>query len=94
MSVAGKRRFKSVIEDAISSKADIAPITADTFRSDAAAILESLIAELDESAVLQAMNHQGFEAEAYLSTIRALAVIAKERRPQRQAGSGSKRNDA
>ena len=70
MSVTGKRRFQSIIEEAISSKTKIEAITADTFRSDAAAILESLIAEFDEDTVLAAMSHQGFEAKAYCSTSR------------------------
>jgi len=86
---AGKRRFPSIIEKAISSKARIQAITADTFRSDAAAILESLIAELDEDAVLDAMNNQGFAAKSYCATIRALAAVARERRLLRKAGSGT-----
>lgn len=90
MSVAGKRRFRSVIEEAISSKPNIAEITADTFRSDAAAILEAMIAEFDESDVLKAMSNQGFKAEAYRSTIKALAKTARERRLHRKAGSGTK----
>jgi hypothetical protein len=88
MSVAGKRRFRSIIKTAISSKGEIKAITAETFESDAAAILESLIAEFDEETVMDAMSSQGFEAKAYLSTIRALAELAKERRPLRKAGSG------
>jgi hypothetical protein len=94
VSVTGKRRFRSIIEAAISSKANIEKITADTFRSDAAAILESLIGEFDENIVLEAMNHQGFEAEAYRSSIRALAAVARERRPLRRAGSRSKTREA
>jgi hypothetical protein len=94
MSVIGKRRFRSIIEEVISSKVSIEPITADTFRSDAAAILESLIGEFDEDIVLKAMNHQGFEAEAYRSTIRALATVARERRPLRKAGSWRERKKA
>lgn len=89
MSAAGKRRFRSVIEEAISSKPNIADITADTFRSDAAAILEAMIAEFDESDVLKAMRNQGFKAEAYRSTIKALAKVASERRLQRKAGAAS-----
>jgi hypothetical protein len=87
MSVNGKRRFRSVIEEAISLKVGIATITADTFRSDAAAILESVMAEFDEEMVLKAMKRQGFEAEAYRSSIRALAAVARERRLLRNAGS-------
>jgi hypothetical protein len=94
MSVAGKRRFRSIIEEAISSKANVAAVTAATFRSDAAAILESLAAELDESVVLEAMNHQGFEGDAYRSTIRALAIVARDRRPLRNAGSRGRRSNA
>ena len=94
MSATGKRRLPSIIEEAISSKAEIAAITAVTFRSDAAVILEALVAEFDEDVVLKAMNHQGFEAKAYRSTIKALATIAKERRSLRQAGSASKKSAA
>lgn len=94
MAVRGKRRFQSVIEEAVSLKTNIAAITADTFRSDSAAILESLIAELDENTVLQAMSNQGFEAEAYRSTIKALASVARARRPLRKAGSQDRTIDA
>lgn len=87
MSVAGKRRFPSVIETAISAKTGIKEITADTFRSDAAAILESIVAEFAEKDILKAVENQGFTAEAYLNTLRALVEVAKERRPQRLRGS-------
>jgi len=90
MSVTGKRRLPSVIETAMPSKADTSAVTKETFRSDAAAILEALMAEFDENTVLEAMSHQGFEAKAYRSTIKALATVAKERRPLRKAGSASK----
>ena len=92
MSVTGKRRFKSVIEQVITSKPALVAISADTIRSDAAAILESLLAEYDESAVLAALAHQGFDAEAYRFTARALANVARERRPLRKAGSENKRD--
>ena len=92
MSVTGKRRFQSVIEEVIASKPVLAAISADTFRYDAAAILESLLAEYDESTVLAAMTHQGFDAEAYCSTVRALARVARKRRPLRKAGSERKRD--
>jgi hypothetical protein len=87
MSVTGKRRFRNIIEEAIALKVSIEPITAKTFRSDAAAVLESLIGEFDEGIVLKAMKHQGFEAEAYRSSIKALAIIAKERRSLRRRNS-------
>lgn len=89
MSVTGKRRFPSIIETAIPSKLGTAEITKKTFRSDAAAILEALMAEFDEHTVLNAMHHQGFEAKAYRSAIKALAAVAKERRPLRKASSGN-----
>lgn len=85
MSAEGKRRFRSVIEEAIAAKSGIAEITAKTIRSDAAAILESVMGEFDEELILRAMKSQGFEAEAYRSTIRALAAVAIERRPLRNA---------
>ena len=86
MSVAGKRRLPSIIEEAIARKVGIKRITAETFRTDAAAILESLLAQYDEDVVVDAMNNQGFEGKAYRSTIRALAKIASERRGLRQRG--------
>jgi len=86
MSTSGIRRFRSVIEEAIGAKPDLKRISADTFRGDAAAILESLLAELSEDAILGAMNHQGFKGEAYLSTLRALVAVAKERRSLRLGG--------
>ena len=89
MSVAGKRRFPSVIEAAIAAKPDIKEITADTFRSDAAAILESLVAEFDEQVLLDSLTHQGFDAKAYRSTLRGLVDVARPRRPERLAGSHS-----
>lgn len=87
MNVTGKRRFKSIVEEAISSKTEIKAITADTFRSDTAAILESLLAEFKENVVVDAMDHQGFEGKAYRSTIRTLAAIVRERRSLRQMES-------
>ena len=87
MSVKGKRRFPSVIEAAISEKSEIKEITADTIRSDAAAILEALVAEFDEQAILLAMNNQGFAGKAYLSTLRSLIEVAQKRRPDRLAGA-------
>lgn len=89
MSVAGKRRFPSVIDEAIKTKQNIKDITESTFRTDSAAILESLVAEFDEQMVLSALKNQGFEAEAYRSTLRALAEVAKKRRPERLAGSAA-----
>ena len=89
MSVAGKRRFPSVIEAAILAKPDIKEITADTFRSDAAAILESLVAKFDEQVLLEALAHQGFDAKAYRSTLRGLIEIARIRRPERLSGTHS-----
>ncbi len=83
MSVTGKRRLRSVIEEAIESKHNIKDITADTFRQDAAVILESILAEFDELLVLDALTHQGLEAKAYLSTLRKLADIARRRRSER-----------
>jgi hypothetical protein len=85
MSVKGKRRMKSVVEAAIDAKEDIKEITATTFRNDSAAILESLVAELSEGVVTKALKNQGFAADAYLPTLRALASLAKTRRPQRLA---------
>jgi hypothetical protein len=83
MSVKGKRRFRSIVEEAISSKIGIAPITAQTLRSDAAAILESVLGELNEESIVNAMRQQGFEADAYRSSIRSLGAVARQRRALR-----------
>jgi hypothetical protein len=84
MSTSGIRRFRNVIEEAIPAKPDLTKSSADTFRGDAAAILESLVAELSEDAIRGALDHQGFKGKAYLSAIRALAAVAKERRSLRR----------
>ncbi|HUR54158.1 MAG TPA: hypothetical protein VMZ71_08505 [Gemmataceae bacterium] len=71
----------SLIEEAIRAKGqDYAD--AGTFRTDALAILESLVAEIDEAAVESALVRQGFRmSSSYLSTFRALAEVARSRRP-------------
>jgi hypothetical protein len=73
----------SLIEEAIRAKGPgYAEASARTFRTDAMAILEALTAETDEATVTAALARQGFRsAEAYLSTFRALASVAKSRRP-------------
>jgi len=86
MSVAGKRRYPSVIEAAIAARSGIKEITAETFRSDAAAILESLVGEWDEETILVAMTRQGFDAKAYGCTLRSLVKIARRRRQERMTG--------
>lgn len=79
------RRFPSVIEEAIASKKAIKDITAKTFRTDSAAILESLVAEFDEKTILKALKNQGFAANAYSSTLKSLIEVAKDRRSIRRA---------
>jgi hypothetical protein len=86
MSVAGKRVFRNLVEVVVAGKGDIRPRTVDTVHSDASAILEALLAEVDEKAVLAALRHQGFDAEAYLPNLRPLAEEARSRRPVRIAG--------
>lgn len=89
MSVKNRQRMKSVVEAAIDAKDNIKEITATTFRNDAAAILESLVAELSEEVVTKALKNQGFTADAYLPTLRALTSLARSRRPQRLASQES-----
>ena len=91
MSVKNRQRMKSVVEAAIDAKDNIKEITATTFRNDAAAILESLVAELSEEVVIdaKALKNQGFTADAYLPTLRALTSLARSRRPQRLASQES-----
>jgi len=84
--VAGKRRFPSLIEAVIAAKGEtIQEATANTFRTDAAVILESLVAEFSAEVVLAAMRNQGVAAEAYRSTLGALAELARARRAERLA---------
>jgi hypothetical protein len=78
--VSTKRRFRSIVAEAIASKEGLKEISVKTFRSDADAILESLVGELDEKLVVEAMNRQGLTGEAYRSTLRTLTRLAQERR--------------
>lgn len=73
----------SLIEEAIQAKGpDYAESSVKTFRTDALAILEALVAEADEATVVAALARQGFRsAEVYLTTFRALATVANSRRP-------------
>jgi hypothetical protein len=73
----------SLIEEAIEAKgADYSATSARTFRTDALAILEALIAEFDEAAVAAALERQGFRASGYYTTtFRATATVARSRRP-------------
>jgi len=73
----------SLIEEAIHTKGpSYSESSARTFRTDALAILEAMLAEADETAVTAALARQGFRsAESYLTTIRALAAVARSRRP-------------
>jgi hypothetical protein len=80
MSASSVRRFPNIIEAAILAKPHLKKSSVNTFRGDAAAILESLVAELSEDAIVKAMNHQGFTGKAYLPAIRTLAKLAQERR--------------
>jgi hypothetical protein len=80
------KRFGNVVNEVIARKKSIKTITAKTIRSDSAAILEAVVADVDESEVLAALRRQGFAAHAYRSTLRALANVARERREWRMAG--------
>jgi hypothetical protein len=73
----------SLIEEAIAAKGPrYSESSARTFRTDALAILEALVAEADEAAVAAALTRQGFRSsDSYLTTLRALAVVAQSRRP-------------
>jgi hypothetical protein len=73
----------SLIEDAIRAKGlEYSEASARTFRTDALAILEALVAEADEAQVAAALKRQGFRPSgSYLTTLRSLAAIAQSRRP-------------
>jgi hypothetical protein len=91
MSVTGKRVFRSVVDEVIARKGSIELSTARTIRSDSAAILEALVAEMDESTILAALRRQGFAQGAYRPTMRALIKVARERRDERLAGTRGRR---
>jgi hypothetical protein len=73
----------SLIEEAIQAKGPgYSEASIMTFRTDALAILESLVAEADEAVVAGALERQGFRSSgSYLTTFRALAEVARTRRP-------------
>jgi len=73
----------SLVEEAIRAKGpEYSEASAQTFRSDAMAILEALVAEADEGEVSTALTRQGFRSSgSYLTTLRALAAAARSRRP-------------
>ena len=73
----------SLVEEAIREKGSgYSEASAQTFRSDAMAILEALMAEADEAEVAAALTRQGFRSSgSYLATLRALAAVARSRRP-------------
>jgi hypothetical protein len=73
----------SLIDEAIAAKGpDYSEASARTFRTDALAILEALAAEADEAAVAAALERQGFRPSgSYSTTLRALAAVARSRRP-------------
>jgi hypothetical protein len=75
----------NLVEDAIKAKGEIATSYANTIRSDASAILEALVADLDTAALDQALEMQGFKlSSSYHTTLRALAEVARTRRTQRK----------
>ena len=73
----------SLIETAIAAKGpSYSAASAVTFRSDAMAILEALVAEADGVKVAAALERQGFQASgSYMTTLRALTAVASSRRP-------------
>jgi len=75
-------RHGSLIEEAIEAKgSSYAESSAQTFRTDSLAILESLVAEVDDATVKAAIERQGFRwSQAYLTTLNALAEVARSRR--------------
>jgi hypothetical protein len=78
---------RSLIEEAIEQKgSDYSEASIRTFRSDAMAILEALVAEADEAEVMAALARQGFRSsDSYLTTLRALAAVARSRRPSAES---------
>jgi hypothetical protein len=74
---------ESLIEEAIQSKGPgYSEASARTFRTDALAILEAFVVEADEVSVAAALDRQGFRPSgSYLTTLRALAAVARSRRP-------------
>lgn len=83
----GKAGFPPVIEAALKVNPQIGDV--DTFRRDCNCILEAILAEFDEDAILEALKNQGFKARAYKTNLGHLRKLACERRPKRLAGSGA-----
>jgi hypothetical protein len=75
----------SIIEAAIKAKGDdYAESSAQTLRSDALAILESLVVDIDDTTVIEALKKQGFKPSgSYITTLHALTAVARKRRPAR-----------
>jgi len=73
----------SLIEEAIQAKGNnYLDRSAQTFRTDALAILESLVVDIDDASVVTALQKQGFRSSgSYLTTLHALAEVARSRRP-------------
>ena len=87
MSTTGKRVFPRIVEAVIQAKSIPEDgTTAETIRTDAAAIL-ALVAECSEEVVVAALQNQGFHGDAYRSTLRALVAEATARRTARTANS-------
>lgn len=89
MGVAGMRRYPSVVEAVIAEKGDITDTYAATLRTDAAVILEALVAEFSEGVVIAALANQGVAAAAYRCTLAALSELSRDRRSERSAGSNA-----
>jgi hypothetical protein len=78
-----RKAHGSIIEAAIESKGPAySASSARTLRSDAMAILESLVVDIDDEVLMAALVRQGFRpSTSYLTTLHALAAVAKARRP-------------
>lgn len=85
MGVKGKRRMKSIVEATIDGKPHLKAVSKTTLRSDASCILESLVAEISEEFLVDALTNQGLDAAAYRSNFRALRKVALSRRMKRRA---------
>jgi hypothetical protein len=82
-----RKPHESLIEEAIRAKGpEFAASSAQTLRTDALAILESFVAEVSEETVMNALSNQGFRSSgSYLTSLRALAEVARSRRPTNDA---------
>jgi hypothetical protein len=77
------KKLPSIVEAVITEQPQWKTATVTTFRTDAACVLESLLAETPMQDVLAMMKRQGLATRGYSSSIRKLMAKATQRRAAR-----------